>query len=96
MVDSEHHSEPLHNLSNGSRVKAVKKGRRHRQKYIHQLLSRLKEGSQILYFAFWSLQYLLDDEFSLQGKVDLDRVKKLSKKIFQVLSFLQGGKYWNF
>jgi len=33
----------------------------------HQLLSRLKEGSQILYFSFWVLQYLLDEEISLQG-----------------------------
>uniref|UniRef100_A0A6B2KYF4 Tyrosine specific protein phosphatases domain-containing protein n=1 Tax=Arcella intermedia TaxID=1963864 RepID=A0A6B2KYF4_9EUKA len=33
----------------------------------HQLLSRLKEGSQILYFSFWVLQYLLDEDFSIQG-----------------------------
>jgi len=44
----------------------------------HQLLSRLKEGSQILYFAFWALQYLLDDEFSLQGTPPKNETKNPS------------------
>jgi len=42
----------------------------------HQLISRLKEGSQILYFSFWVLQHLLDDEFSLQwtpGKSEIPK-----------------------
>eukprot|EP01125_Pyxidicula_operculata_P004001 TRINITY_DN1565_c2_g2_i5.p2 TRINITY_DN1565_c2_g2~~TRINITY_DN1565_c2_g2_i5.p2 ORF type:complete len:738 (-),score=171.49 TRINITY_DN1565_c2_g2_i5:224-2437(-) len=48
----------------------------------HQLLSRLKkENSQIMYFAFWVLQYLTDDEFSLHYEDSRVRPKKPRHKI---------------